>query len=122
MRKRAILIFLIVLLVVPPIIQSESLGGVTLLSVEPRIITPNGDRRNDSVFFRFDTNLSGLPIETSIFDIHGAKVSNMTFNSNQTALVWDGKDDGGRSIPAGIYLYSIKIGKNLATGAVVVAK
>ena len=100
----------------------QSMGGITLLSVEPRVVTPNGDNLNDVVFFKFDSALSGLPIESQVHDIHGAKVSGMAFNSDETALKWNGKDDNGRAVPAGIYIYSIKIGKKLATGTVVVAR
>jgi len=106
----------------PTLAASQSLGGVTLLGVSPRVVTPNGDALNDVIFFQFDTTLTGLPIESSILDINGAKVSGMTLNSNETALTWNGKGESGRPMPAGIYIYSIKIGKNLATGTVVVAR
>lgn len=104
------------------VLAGQSLGGVVLTEVVPRIITPNGDMLNDVAHFKFDGALSGLPVESIIMDIHGAKVSDMTFNTNETALLWDGKDDNGRTLPAGIYIYSIKIGQNQATGTVVVAR
>lgn len=102
--------------------QSQAIGGITLTEVVPRIVTPNGDLLNDVIFFKFDNTLSGLPIETSILDIHGARVSDMDMNSNETSLMWNGKDDTGRNVPSGVYIYSIKIGKNQATGTVVVAR
>jgi hypothetical protein len=98
------------------------LGGVTLEEVKPRVITPNGDSRNDVVFFQFDTSVAGLPIEADIRDIHGARVAGLGLNAAEDALVWDGKDDSGRTTPSGIYIYSIKIGQNHATGTVVVAR
>lgn len=100
----------------------QSLGSITLLNVQPRVITPNGDLRNDVLFLKFDTVLTGLPIEGSILDINGAKVSGMSLNSDETALTWNGKDDGGRVMPAGIYIYSVTIGANVATGTIVVAR
>lgn len=102
--------------------SSQSMGELTLLSVQPRIITPNNDSINDVVYFKFDTALSGLPIESAIFDINGAKVGSMEFSGDDTALTWDGRDDSGHVVSSGIYIYSIKIGKNLATGTLVVAK
>ena len=101
---------------------AQSLGGINLVDVKPRILTPNGDSFNDFIIFQFDTSLTGLPIESSILDVSGAKVSGLAFNANEDALIWDGKDDSGNVMPAGIYIYSIKIGKNLATGTVVLAK
>ncbi len=101
---------------------SQSLGGITLEEVKPRVITPNGDALNDVVFFQFDTSVAGLPIEGDIRDIRGARVSGMEMNVAEDALIWDGRDDNGRTSPSGIYIYSIKIGQNQATGTVVVAR
>lgn len=102
--------------------KSQSLGTVTMTEVAPRIVTPNGDLKNDVVFFRFDTSLTGVPLETNVFDVNGAKVSSLEMASTGDVLTWNGKDDSGNSVPSGIYIYSIKIGKNLATGTVVVAR
>lgn len=102
--------------------EAQSLGGVDLTEVVPRIMTPNGDALNDVIFFKFNNTLTGLPIESQILDIHGAKVSGLTFNSNETALIWDGRDEGGRLLPSGVYIYSIKIGRNTASGTVVLAR
>ena len=101
---------------------AQSLGGITLTEVAPRVVTPNGDLLNDVIYFKFDNTVSGLPLESQVYDIHGAKVSGMTPNSNETALLWNGKDDGGRIVPSGIYIYSIKLGDRQATGTVVVAR
>jgi flagellar hook assembly protein FlgD len=101
---------------------AQAVGGVTLTEVVPRVVTPNGDLLNDVIFFKFDDSISGLPIEGDVFDINGAEVANLTLNSNETALLWDGKDDTGRFVQAGIYIYSIKLGNRQATGTVVVAR
>ena len=101
---------------------TQSLGGVNLTAVAPRILTPNDDAGNDKVFFQFDDTLAGLPLETAVYDLRGAKVSDLVMNSNATALTWNGKNTDGQFLPAGIYIYSIRIGKNAATGTVVVAR
>lgn len=104
----------------------QSLGGVVLEEVRPRIITPNGDLRNDAVVFQFDSSLAGIPIEANILDIHGARVAGIELGSSgldpDSYLVWDGRDESGRTMPSGVYIYSIKIGKSAATGTVVVAR
>ena len=99
-----------------------SLDGVTLTDVVPRIVTPNGDMLNDVVFFKFDSTITGLPIDSEIYDINGAKVSSLAISSNQTALTWNGRDDSGRAVPSGIYIYSITLGNKRATGTLVVAR
>jgi hypothetical protein len=104
---------------------SQSLGGLVLEEVSPRIITPNGDQSNDKIFFRFRSSdsLLGIPLETAVFDINGAHVADLTVDpSNDSRLIWDGRDESGNSLPSGIYIYSIKVGKHLATGTVVVAR
>lgn len=101
---------------------SQSLGDVSLIDVAPRIVTPDGNAANDAVYFNFDDTLAGLPVETAILDLNGAKVAELRPNANATSLLWDGRDDSGRTMPSGIYIYSIKIGKHLATGTVVVAR
>jgi gliding motility-associated-like protein len=101
---------------------SQSLGGITLTEVVPRVVTPNGDLLNDVIYFKFDNTLSGIPIESDVYDVHGAKVSDLSLSSDETALVWNGKDQSGRNLPSGIYIYAIKLGDKQATGTVVVAK
>jgi len=107
---------------VSPGAGGQSLGGGTLEEVRPRVITPNGDAFNDVVFFQFDSSVAGIPIEADIRDIRGSRVAGLEMNAAEDALVWDGRDDNGRTSPSGIYIYSIKIGQNQATGTVVVAR
>lgn len=101
---------------------AQSLGSITLTQVVPRVITPNGDLLNDVAFFKFDDSVTGLPVDGAIFDTSGAKISTLVVTSAGTALTWNGRDDAGRIVPSGIYFYSIKIGKNAATGTLVVAR
>lgn len=123
LSKRIPALLALALLLAPPVAAvPESVGGLTLLAVRPRVITPNGDGVNDVAFLVFDTTLEGLPIDSSIYDITGAKVANMAIGGSADALTWNGKDGGGRAVPAGIYLYAVKIGKNVATGTIVVAR
>ncbi len=103
--------------------KSQSLGGIILTEVAPRIMTPNGDSKNDKVFFKFDNSLTGIPLETNVFDVNGAKIGSLQIdNLDSSFLTWDGRSDSGSTVSAGIYIYSIKIGKSLATGTIVVAR
>ncbi|MBV9080682.1 MAG: gliding motility-associated C-terminal domain-containing protein [Elusimicrobia bacterium] len=104
-----------------PVAGPQTFGAITM-SVMPRIITPNGDGRNDVLFFKFDSDVSGVPIDARIMDLSGAQIVSPSLNSNGDALTWDGKDDSGRIVPSGIYLYALKIGTKIATGTIVVAR
>jgi len=107
----------------PTIRASEQLGAINLLSVTPRIITPNGDGKNDVAFFNFDQSLSGVPISGDVYDLSGAKVAAMgVFGTDDSKMTWDGKDSDGRVVPSGIYLYQIILGSARLTGTVVVAR
>lgn len=106
-----------------PVLATESLGGIALNEVTPRIVTPNGDQLNDVIFFRFSDSIIGVPIETNVVDINGGKISELKTKAGMDdVLTWDGKDSGGHEVPSGIYIYSIKLGANQATGTVVVAR
>ncbi len=101
---------------------SENLGGITLTEIVPKIITPNDDFKNDKVFFKFDPPLTGVPFDSDIFDINGARVGSLNLDLSDSALSWNGRNGSGEAVPSGIYVYQIKIGKNSASGTVVVSR
>ena len=78
----------------PDVYASESLGGINLSYEAPKVITPNGDGKNDIAFFYFDSHLTGLPISGEVFDMTGAKVATLNIFSDDTKMTWDGKDNG----------------------------
>ena len=58
-----------------------------------------------------------------IYDLNSAFVADMKPGPVQDAsLVWDGKDDRGRVVPMGVYLYKVTIGNESVTGTIVVAR
>ncbi|MCP4482292.1 MAG: hypothetical protein GY817_05875 [bacterium] len=67
-----------------------------------RIITPNGDGFNDKVeFANLETDLPSI----KIMDINGRlvrKVSTLPYE-------WDGRDESGRVVESGIYIYQFKV-------------
>ncbi len=104
-------------------IRAASHGtGATLTRVYPRIITPNGDGWNDKVVFEFD-NPQLLPLTGKIYDLSNAFVAEAVPGiAADTTIVWDGKDESGKPVPGGIYLYQIDQGGEAASGTVVVAR
>ena len=101
---------------------TTTLGSLTLTSVKCRIFTPNGDGANDKARFEFD-NPEQLPVTGTVYDLSGARVSDLQPGSDPTTvLLWDGKDSGGQTVAGGIYIYQIIFEGKTATGTVVVAR
>ena len=101
---------------------SVTLGTLTLTAVKCRILTPNGDGRNDKARFEFD-NPEQLPISGTVYDLSGARVSDLQPGSDPTTvMLWDGKNSDGQVVAGGIYIYQIIFEGKTATGTVVVAR
>ena len=99
-----------------------TLGSLTLTAVKCRILTPNGDGRNDKARFEFD-NPEQLPITGTVYDLSGARVSDLQPGADPTTvLLWDGKNSDGQTVAGGIYIYQIIFEGKTATGTVVVAR
>lgn len=78
-----------------------------------KIITPNGDGRNDIAIF------GSLSLNTTIeiFDVTGRRVRSLTGIN-----IWDGRDSNGNLVESGPYIYQYKERGELVSGVVVVAK
>ncbi|NIV98773.1 T9SS type A sorting domain-containing protein, partial [Candidatus Saccharibacteria bacterium] len=57
-------------------------------------------------------------IELTIYNLLGQQIQKLV-NTRQTAgsyqILWDGRDDAGREVASGIYLYQLKAGKFVST-------
>lgn len=84
-----------------------------------RILTPNGDGRNDNVIFTFDSD--GTEVTGKIFDLKGAFVADLGPGPVTNSLKWDGKSNGS-VVPGGIYIYQLKSGDKVFNGTVVVIR
>lgn len=88
----------------------------------PRVITPNGDGLNDTMFF--NTKVDG--VTGKVFDMRGAKVADLkacpgrSNPFNDKCLFWDGKASN-KAVHSGIYLYDLNGQGTHFTGTVVVA-
>lgn len=96
-------------------VQVERKGGLlTNVGAEPRVVTPNGDRVNDTTSIRFDiTDLtSGAAVEVSIYDLAGRLlrvVDSGSYASGRYTRTWDGTDGHGSPVPPGLYLFTISV-------------
>lgn len=96
--------------------------GFRIVSLEPaRIITPNGDRINDSFIVNFE-NPKDSSISGKIFDVTGRDIGEMKLSSNGTAIIWDGMDRSGNIAVTGSYIYQIRGEQSVINGIVIVAK
>ncbi|OGR44739.1 MAG: hypothetical protein A2X35_05420 [Elusimicrobia bacterium GWA2_61_42] len=85
-----------------------------------RLITPNGDGKNDTMVFIFD-NPQDKQVKGKIFDMRGALVAVMAAGPVGNALSWDAKS-GGQVVPGGVYIYQIEAQGTVYNGTVAVIR
>jgi hypothetical protein len=95
---------------------------------DPNPFTPNGDGRNDVTFISFFVSnlLVERPVTINIFDVTGRMVRSLLDTKStaqafveQNAIRWDGRDNNGRLLPPGLYIYQIKVDVDGLSPAVV---
>jgi hypothetical protein len=80
-----------------------------------KIITPASiDGFNDFAVF----GAIGINDTVNIFDVNGRRIRQLK-NDN---TIWDGKDDNGKVVESGLYIYQIKLTEKIINGTIVVAK
>jgi hypothetical protein len=90
-------------------------------NLSSRVITPNGDGRNDTLIFTYDPGPRNVQPTGEIFDVRGAHVASMTPGLVPNTLTWDGKSDG-KTVTSGVYVYRIVGDGKTFTGSIVVAR
>ena len=95
---------------------------------DPNPFTPNGDGRNDVTYISFFVSnlIVERPVTINIFDVTGRLVrllldtrSTAQAFVEQNAIQWDGRDNNGRLLPPGLYIYQIKVDVDGLSPAVV---
>ncbi len=89
-------------------------GPVGAIDSRPqeRIITPNGDGKNDKAIF------GSVDGDIHLFDIRGRRVKTISAAKSE----WDGTDDSGKVVESGIYLYQYMSQGERVSGVIAVAK
>ncbi len=76
-----------------------------------RLYPSSGNPFRSSTEIRYDLPREA-EVDLSIYDLAGRRVRLLVgggaVNAGRHAVAWDGRDDGGRMLPAGIYLYRLK--------------
>jgi len=91
-----------------------------LSNITTRVITPNGDGRNDVTIMIFD-NPKGTSVSGRIYDLRGAFVADMAAGPQPDSLQWDGKMNG-TVVTSGVYVYQVKGDGKTFNGTFVVAR
>jgi hypothetical protein len=105
--------------------QLRSVERVTEFTFNPaglsnKMISPNGDGKNDAVVFTFD-NPRGSEVTGRVLNMKGTVVATMTQGPIGSSLMWDGSS-GGRAVPGGIYIYQIQAEGKTFSGTVLIIK
>jgi hypothetical protein len=101
-------------------VRSGVLGAEPVAKLETlRVLGPNPFR--SAVALRLDMRQAG-PAHVSVHDAAGRLVrtlANGAYPAGSHALQWDGLDDAGRALPAGLYFVSAEAAGTRAAGRVV---
>ncbi len=68
---------------------------------------------------------SEMDIDLSVFTIRGSKVKTLVSDRKspgEYVVSWDGRDDNGKALPSGIYLYRLTTGEHSQTRKMMLAK
>ena len=101
-------------------VRRQSATDFDVTGISHRVITPNGDTRNDVLIIRFD-NPRDSRVRGRIFDLIGAYVADMEQKQNPHRIEWDGKA-GGKPVKSGVYIFVLESESRRFKGAVVVIR
>jgi len=77
------------------------------VSVSPALFSPDNDGRDDVAVIRYDADRTGVVATVTIFSASGVPVKVLARNQltgMHAEWKWDGLDDHGRALPAGVYI------------------
>ena len=72
---------------------------------------------NSDTVFRFELPQSGA-VELTVFNIAGQQVATLVQGQREAGsytLRWDGRDEGGKGLASGVYLYRLRAGEQVET-------
>ncbi len=109
------------LLLAPALTAAVTVGNSRALN---RLVTPNGDSRNDTFFFKC-YNPSEFLVRGEIFDLKGRKVADMVRDMSAPLdefyyMEWD--PNSGMRASGGVYVYQVTVGETVLRGTVAVVR
>ena len=100
------------------------LPGGTTITVSPNPFSPDGDGFEDVTTISYLLPMKASRVTLRIYDVRGRRIRTLLgawLSGCQGVVVWDGRDDAGRSARPGIYVVFIE-GLDSVGGTVVSAK
>lgn len=92
--------------------QSKEEFDLNTIFVSPNPFSPNGNGWNDSTFINYTLTVDAN-ITIKIFDVRGVLVrkliTNEAVSGGQNKAEWDGKNDFGKIVKTGVYIYQLKV-------------
>lgn len=96
-----------------------------------RVVTPNGDGRNDLAIFCFD-NPADSDVSGRVYTLLGSAVATMSLPRDPAAagcpagfkpqsMTWDGRGDGG-VVRSGVYVYRLTAEQKTYSGTLIVVR
>ena len=64
----------------------------------------------------------GTPAIITIYNLLGRKVKTLSALAGRNNVVWDGRDDAGKVVGAGVYCYGLEIGERVVHGKMLVLR
>ncbi|OGR68601.1 MAG: hypothetical protein A2081_03395 [Elusimicrobia bacterium GWC2_61_19] len=112
------------LLTLAPVAALCSPSGLGQSVALNKLVTPNGDHRNDAFVFRC-YNPRDAVVEARIYDLAGREIAQMRLRSVGTAdyfhnYEWD--PNAGGHHPGGIYIYQIRLENKVYKGTITVIR
>jgi hypothetical protein len=95
--------------------KNSSLGSVLgTVDIRPATITPQGDQINDQTHINFTLFriFRETAVEIDLFSLGGERVKQLLADelvAGRHSVVWDGRDDAGRTVAPGIYLARLRV-------------
>ena len=88
--------------------------GLLQMGRKPAVLTPNGDGRNDVIGleYRLVELTSRSWVAVAVWDLSGRRVRQVYAGLDGVGAyerVWDGRDESGRLVPPGLYLYRVSV-------------
>jgi len=89
-------------------------GTLGSISTTPRTVTPNGDGINDLIEISYDLLklTRGAEVELRIHALSGERIRLVHMGSEASGRyrhTWDGRDEDGRYVVPGVYVYSVEV-------------
>lgn len=86
---------------------------------------PNPFNPSTVISFDIPAEFDGTGMRLAIYDLRGRRIRNLRSGpaaAGKNEVTWDGRDDSGRSMGSGIYLYRLEVGNRIETKRMVMLK